>query len=589
MEIKGISASLGIAIGQVHVLTHDVYAPDLTSIQRRDVEEEINRFNQGKSLSVGQLETLYQNVFEKVGQEEAELFQGQIEIVVDEDLTNEILGKIQNQLMNAEAAVSIAFEEAISEVESLDDPYLRARADDLRDIGRRFVRNIADRACVDNFSEIEAAVIIIGHDITPSDVAQMDMTKVIGIVSETGSVTSHVSIMAQTLAVPAVVGACQITNRVSDGDIVVLDGQEGVVVVNPSPSVLSMYQNKQRLYEQENQRLSQIVDLPAVTLDGKQIELLANIGTDRDIEAAIRFGAQGVGLYRTEYLYMDRECVPTEDAQFAAYRKVLERMQNHKVIIRTADLGGDKAIPYIDFPGEENPFLGWRGVRIYKDYPAIIKTQLRAILRASIYGQVKILFPMIISVEEVQQLKGVLSEVKCKLTEENIPFDQNIEIGVMIETPAAVMISEALAKEVDFFSIGTNDLTQYTLAVDRGNSRIANQYNELHPSVIRLIKHVVDHAHANGKYVGMCGELAGDVQATELLIGLGLDELSMSASRIPKVKEVVINSMYDIALNLAEQVCRVGSSSQVFNLLSGIKISAGIKNTKSNPQKESIL
>lgn len=568
MKIKGIPASFGFAIGRAHLLKSNVYTPKGASIQSSDVENEIERFIQGKALSVNQLENLHQEAVKKLGAEKAEVFQGQIEIVTDEELTNEVSGKIRKQLMNAEVAVHLAFEEAIAEVESLDDNYLRARADDLRDIRQRIVNNIAGRERNDNLFETEDAVIVIAHDITPSDFAQMDTKKVVGIGSETGSLTSHVSIMAQTLLVPAVVGACQVTSVVSDGDMVVLDGQDGFIIVNPSSAVLSTYREKQRLEIQESQQLSGIVDLPSATLDGKRLELLANIGTDRDVEAAIRFGAQGIGLYRTEYLYMDQESMPTEEAQFSAYRTVLEKMQDKKVIIRTVDLGGDKKVPYIDFPEEDNPFLGWRGVRIYKDYPGLIKAQLRAILRASVYGQAEILFPMIISVEEIQRLKALLSELQSELMREEIPFDDDIKVGVMIETPAAVMVSEALAKEVDFFSIGTNDLTQYTLAVDRGNNRIANQYNELHPSVIRLIKRVIDSAHANGIRVGMCGELAGTLRAVELLIGLGLDELSMSAPRLPTVKKKLINCVYDDALYLADQVLQTSTSMQIARILS---------------------
>lgn len=569
MEISGISASSGIAIGPVHIFRQNTRTPELRTIQPGDVEREIERLELGKTLSVSQLEKIYSDTLEKVGEEEAGLFEGQIEIVTDEDLTCEITGIIKNRLIDAESAVSLAFQDAISEVESLDDEYLRARADDLRDISRRIINNISGVETVDALSGAAEPVIVVAHDITPSDFARMDTAKIAGICSETGSLTSHVAIMARALAIPAVVGACNAVDAASGKGIAILDGGTGTVIVNPASDTLAMYRAKLESDELEKQRLAEIVKLPSITSDGRHIELSANIGTDRDIEAAIRFGAQGIGLFRTEYLFLDRQSMPPEQAQFTAYKKVLESMPGRNVTFRTVDLGGDKAIPYIDFPEEQNPFLGWRGVRLYKDCPAIIRTQLRAILRAGLYGHARIMFPMIVSVEELRQLKALVSEIETELKSAGIAFAENIAVGVMIETPAAAMISDMLAGEADFFSIGTNDLTQYTLAVDRGNNRIASQYDELHPSVLRLIKLVIDNAHACGKPVGMCGELAANLQATKLLIGLGLDELSMSAPRIPSVKEAVINGRYEDTVSLARQIRGAGSSVQVRKILSG--------------------
>lgn len=577
MDIKGIPASFGIAIGNVYLLKQKTYIPDSAPIQSGDIESEIRRFIKGRDLSVCQLEKIYTEVLAKRGEDEAELFQGYIEILTDEDMANEIVQKIRNELVNAEAAADGAVKHAIAEVEALANPYLRGRADDLRDIGRRLVCNIADKELFDSVPVLQDAAVVIGHEITPSDFAQMDVSKVVGLACEIGGITSHIAIMAKMLAIPSVVGATGITDSVSGGNLVILDGTEGTIIINPSESMLTLYRDKKQSCEQEKQHLSALADLPAVTRDGKRVELLANIGTDKDVEAAIRNGAEGIGLYRTEFLFMDRASFPTEEDQFEAYKAVAKAMKGKKVIIRTVDIGGDKALSYIEFRKEENPFLGWRAVRLYQDYPQMIRTQLRAILRASAYGCVKILFPMIISVEETQELKRIAAELKAELSREKIAFDENIEMGVMIETPAAALISDVLAKEVDFFSIGTNDLTQYTLAVDRGNNRIANLYNSLHPSVIRLIKIVADNAHAHGKVVGMCGELAGDPKAAGLLLGLGVDELSMSAIRIGKIKDTVMNISYDDATHWAQEVLKVGSSAEVSGILSGMKTSATVK------------
>lgn len=576
MEIRGISASVGVAIGFAYVLKKKYFTSEASSIQSKNIENEILRFIKGRDISVKQLEKIYQDVLEKLGEEKAEIFQGQIEIITDEELTKKITEKIKKWQINAEAATESVIQETIDEVEALEDFYLRARADDLRDIRQRIVNNIAGREYA--VPVIGDATILIGYEITPSELAQFNMEKIIGIVTETGSITSHVAIMAQTLSIPAIVGAINVVDAVTDGDLLIIDGIEGKIIINPSQNTLPMYQEKQRECEYEKQVLSKYVNLPAVTQDGKHIELLANIGTERDIEGAIRYGADGIGLYRTEYLYMNQSCMPTEEVQFDAYKKVVEAMQGKAVIIRTVDLGGDKKLPYINFQKEDNPFLGWRGVRIYEDYPEMIRTQLRAILRASAYGHIKIMFPMIISIEEVLALKKIIADLKSEFSSKATPFDPNIKIGIMIETPAAVMISEALAEEVDFFSIGTNDLTQYTLAVDRGNSRIAYRYNALHPSILRFIQHVVNNAHACGKTVGICGELASDPKATELLIGLGLDSLSMNSPCIPKVKEAIMRFSYNDALLLAHDACRASSSVQISGILTDRKASSNEKN-----------
>jgi phosphotransferase system enzyme I (PtsI) len=570
MEIRARPASAGIAIGRAYLLKKNNYKPSSALIKPEDVEVEINRFTSARDLSVRQIEQIYKEALEKMGEEKADLFQGYIEILVDDDLKAEIIEKIRKDLMTAETATDIAFKNAIEEVKNLDDTYLSGRADDLKDLGQRLICNIAGVPFSEGAPALKDNTIIVGNDISPSDFAQMDLSSVVGLICEIGGVTSHVAIMAQALAIPAVVGAAKITEYISDDNFLILDGEKGVIIDNPSELSLAQYKEKQRLCEEEKQHLSALVGFPAITQDGRRIELLANIGSDKDVESAIKNGADGIGLFRTEFLCMDRTSLPSEEEQFNVYKKVAQAMNGKKVIIRTFDIGGDKPLPCIDFQKEDNPFLGWRAVRIYNDYPEMIKMQLRAILRASDYGCIKIMFPMIISVEEVQDLKRLLAELKMELSKENIAFDKNIEIGVMIETPAAALISDVLAQEVDFFSIGTNDLTQYTLAVDRGNNRIANLYNSLHPSVIRLIKIIVDNAHAKGKSVGMCGELAGDSNATAILLGLGLDELSMSAGRIGKIKSIVRKISYKNASHLGQEVYKAGSSTDISKILSKV-------------------
>ena len=444
----------------------------------------------------------------------------------------------------------------------LDDPYLRERATDFRDIGTRLVKNVLGIAVV-NLSTIDEEVILVAKDLTPSETAQINLKYVLGFVTDIGGRTSHTSIMARSLELPAVVGTNDITERVKNGDMLVLDAINNQVIINPTADQLNEAKKFQAQFQAEKDELAKLKDLPAITLDGHQVEVCANIGTVKDTEGAIRNGAEGVGLYRTEFLFMDRDALPTEDEQFKAYKEVAEAMPDQPIIVRTMDIGGDKELPYMKFPKEMNPFLGWRAVRIFFDRKDIMHTQLRAILRASAYGKLRIMFPMIISVEELRALKQEIAELKVELRSEGLPFDESIEVGVMIETPAAAVIARHLAKEADFFSIGTNDLTQYTLAVDRGNELISGLYNPLSPSVLTLIKQVIDASHAEGKWTGMCGELAGDDRASLLLLGMGLDEFSMSAMSIPRVKQLIRGANYADVKAMAEQALACATIAEV--------------------------
>ena len=483
-------------------------------------------------------------------------------LLEDEELEGDIVTLIRDERFSAEKAIHHAIEQYASMMAELDDPYLRERATDFRDIGTRLVKNALGMEIV-NLSTIDEEVILVAHDLTPSETAQINLNFVRGFVTDIGGRTSHTSIMARSLELPAIVGTNDVTKQVKSGDFLVLDALRNHVLINPSEDELNKLKDAQAKFLAEKAELAKLKELPAETTDGHRVEVCANIGTIKDMDGAHRNGAEGVGLYRTEFLFMDRDALPSEEEQYQAYKEVAESMPDHPIIVRTMDIGGDKELPYMKFPKEMNPFLGWRAVRIFFDRKDIMHTQLRAILRASNYGKLRIMFPMIISVEELRALKQEIEELKAELRNEQLPFDESIEVGVMIETPAAAVIARHLAKEADFFSIGTNDLTQYTLAVDRGNELISGLYNPLSPSVLTLIKQVIDASHAEGKWTGMCGELAGDDRASLLLLGMGLDEFSMSAMSIPRVKQLVRSANYAEVKAMADQALACATIAEV--------------------------
>jgi phosphotransferase system enzyme I (PtsI) len=433
-------------------------------------------------------------------------------------------------------------------------------------VGERIVKNILG-VSTDSFIFSEK-VIIIAKDLTPSDTAQMDKDKVLAFATDMGGRTSHTAIMARSLEIPAVVGLVDITEKVQDGDLIVIDGNEGIVSINPNETTLKEYETLKRDYMEYRRQLKELKDLPAETSDKlRRVELSANIGTPRDVKGALENGAEGVGLYRTEFLYMDRDALPTEEEQFEAYREVIEKMAPRPIIIRTLDIGGDKKLSYLDMPEELNPFMGWRAIRMCLDRPKILKTQLRAILRASVYGNAKIMYPMVSGSEEVRRANAILNEAKGELKAEGISFDEKLEVGIMVEIPSAAVTADLLAKEVDFFSIGTNDLIQYTLAVDRMNEHISYLYEPLHPAVLRLIKNVIDASHKAGKWTGMCGEMAGDTSATAILLGMGLDEFSMSAPSIPQVKKIIRSLTYEEAQQIAQKALSMDKPEDIRNMV----------------------
>ncbi|HEY7866958.1 MAG TPA: phosphoenolpyruvate-protein phosphotransferase PtsI [Psychromonas sp.] len=571
--ISGILASPGITIAKALLLQEDEIT--LNTAKVSDFNKEIARFKDGRAKTAAQLEIIKQKALETFGEEKEAIFEGDLMLLDDEELEEDIVSYIRENKCSADVAIHSIVEENANMLQQLDDPYLRERAADFRDIGNRLLKNVLGIKIVD-LSDIAEEVVLIANDLTPSETAQINLDKVLGFITDIGGRTSHTSIMARSLEIPAIVGTNDITKRVKNGDLIILDALNNKITINPSDAQIEEAKRFKTAFLADKAELAKLKDLPAVTLDGHHVEVCANIGSVKDTEGAKRNGAEGVGLYRTEFLFMDRDQLPTENEQFLAYKDVVEAMNGQACIIRTMDIGGDKDLPYLNLPTEMNPFLGWRAIRICFDRPEIMNPQLRALLRASAFGKIRIMFPMIISVEEIRQLKDILSKLKTELTAEGLDFDKEIEIGVMIETPAAAAIAHHLIKEVEFFSIGTNDLTQYTLAVDRGNELISALYNPMTPSVLSIIKTVIDASHAAGKWTGMCGELAGDEKATLLLVGMGLDEFSMSAISIPTVKKIIRNTNFSDVKALADKALSVATAAEIEALVDEFNKTKGI-------------
>ena len=537
MRIQGISGSRGVAVGNVYrYIQEEIVIPDYTVAEDK-VEEEIGKFAAAMAATLKQLDTIRQKALDEMGPEEAAIFEAHMQIAQDPSLSDGIKSLVESSHTNVVAATAQTIETFANIFLGMEDPYMRERGADIKDIGDRLMRNMLGMN-PRGLSHISGEVILVAQDLAPSDTASLDKNVVKGIVTAAGGPTSHAAIMARTLEIPAVMGVGDIESFV-DGDKAVVLGTDGIVEINPSDADWAEYTNQAGAFQEELKRLRESANLEATTTDGHYVELFGNIGKAKDAKNALTMGAQGIGLYRTEFLYMENDELPAEDVQFEEYKKVAQDMKGKPVIIRTMDIGGDKELKCLDLPSEMNPFLGYRAIRISLNRPDIFKVQLRALLRASAFGDIHIMYPMIASVEEVKQANAMLDECKEELTAEGKEFNKDIKVGIMIEVPAAAVISPILAKYVDFFSIGTNDLCQYTLAVDRMNESIGSLYQPLHPGVLRLIKHVIDASHEQGKFTGMCGELASDPVATMILLGLGLDEFSMTASSIPLIKNIL--------------------------------------------------
>lgn len=564
--ISGIPASPGIVFGKALVLKEEKIVLDTQKIQDDQIEAEVERFYAGRNAAVEQLTAIKDRAYASLGEEKAAIFEGHLMILEDEELEEEIIDYLRSNKVNAGVAASTIIAQQVAMLSEIDDEYLKERAGDIQDIGNRLIKNILGMKIVD-LGEINEEAILVAYDLTPSETAQLNLDKVLGFITDIGGRTSHTSIMARSLELPAIVGTNTVTQQVNSGDFLILDAVNNQVYINPTQDEIDRLRKLEQQLKEEKEELAKLKDLPALTLDGHRVDVVANIGTIRDVEGADRNGAEGVGLYRTEFLFMDRDQLPTEEEQFIAYKEVVEAMNGRLVVLRTMDIGGDKDLPYLDLPKEMNPFLGWRAIRIALDRKEILHAQLRAVLRASAFGQLAVMFPMIISVEEIRALKAEIALLKEQLRNEGRAFDENIQIGVMVETPSAAVNAKFLAKEVDFFSIGTNDLTQYTLAVDRGNELISHLYNPMTPSVLNLIKQVIDASHAEGKWTGMCGELAGDEKATVLLLGMGLDEFSMSAISVPRIKKLIRNVNYQDAKELADKALQQPTATEIEQLV----------------------
>lgn len=560
MEIKGIGASPGIAIGKALVLEHKEMV--IEKKENVNVKVEVEKLNSAVDTSKKELSAVKEKVAKELGEEEAEIFGAHLLVLEDPEFIGEAENKIKNESLNAEYALNEVKDMFVSIFESMDNDYMRERAADVKDVTNRVLRHILGIKIID-LSNLSDEVVLIAHDLTPSDTATMDKKKVLGFLTNIGGRTSHTAIMSRTLEIPAIVGLSDVTDKVKDSDMIVFDGDKGIVIVSPEEDVVAEYQEKKRIFEEDKKALELLKGQPSVTTDKKHVELAGNIGTPNDLEGLINNDAEGVGLYRTEFLYMDSDEFPSEEIQFEAYKKVLEGMNGKPVVIRTLDIGGDKKLSYFEMEEEMNPFLGYRAIRLCLDRTDIFKTQLRALFRASVYGKLRIMFPMISSLEELLAAKAICEEVKSDLKAEGLGYSDDVEIGMMIEIPSAAVISDLLAKHVDFFSIGTNDLIQYTCAVDRMNQKISYLYNQFNPAVLRLIKMVIKNAHAEGKWVGMCGESAGDQMMIPILLGFGLDEFSMSPISILRARRL-INSVSEKDMQaLSDKVLEFGTAKEI--------------------------
>ena len=568
MNIKGIAASNGIAIAKAFKLIE----PELTVVKATisDVEAEINLYKEALVKTTEELQKIKAKAAQNLSEEEAAVFDAHINMANDPELLSQTTDKIKSESVNAAYAFDEVSNMFIMMFESMDNEYFRERAADIKDIKKRILAHLLG-VKVNDPSTIDEQVVIIAEDLTPSDTAQLDRNFVKGFATNIGGRTSHSAIMARSLEIPAVVGTKTILEDVKDGDMIILDGLEGNVIVNPTAEQVAHYEEVAKQYEAQKAEWAKLKNEKTVSKDEQHVELAANIGTPKDVEGVLANGGEAVGLYRTEFLYMGRDNFPTEEEQFEAYKAVLEAMGDKPVVVRTLDIGGDKELPYLHLPKEMNPFLGYRAIRLCLDDTDLFRTQLRALLRASAYGKLRIMFPMIATLNEFRSAKALLLEEKAKLVAEGVTVSEEIEVGMMVEIPSAAVLADQFAKEVDFFSIGTNDLIQYTMAADRMNEKVSYLYQPYNPSILRLVKMVIDAAHKEGKWTGMCGEMAGDQTAIPLLLGLGLDEFSMSATSILPARSLISKLSKAEMADLAAEALNKSTVEEVIELVESIQ------------------
>ncbi len=568
LNISGIAASAGIAIAKAFRLEH----PDYTVTQEtvKNAESEVAKLDDALAKSQVELERIKERTLQELGAQKAEIFESHLLILNDPELISPVKDMIVNDQVNAAYALSETSKQFVSMFENMKSAYLQERAADMRDVTKRILNHLLGLN-VQNPSEISEETIVIAEDLTPSDTAQLNRKYVKGFTTNIGGRTSHSAIMARSLEIPAVVGTKNIMDQVQPGDVVIVDGLEGHVIVNPSEEVIAEYREKQVKYDEQRAEWRKLREEATLTTDGVHVELAANIGTPNDVAGVLDNGGEGVGLYRTEFLYMGRDKLPSEDVQYNAYKTVLEKMEGKPVVVRTLDIGGDKELPYLDLPKEMNPFLGFRAVRLCLDRTDIFRTQLRALLRASVHGDLRIMFPMIATLVEFRQAKALLEEERANLKNEGIAVAEDIQLGIMVEIPSTAVLADQFAKEVDFFSIGTNDLIQYTMAADRMNERVSYLYQPYNPSILRLVDMVIKAAHKEGKWAGMCGEMAGDSVAIPLLLGLGLDEFSMSATSILPARSQISKLSRADMQELAAKALECSTAEEVVALVEGIQ------------------
>ena len=567
LQINGIGVSPGISIGKAHVIKkQETVRTGLLLDTEEAIQPEIEKFDQAVKVSIEEVEALIAAADESWSEEGIEILETQIEFLGDPQIRFDIVEKIQTERKNVNDALIEVIGKLVQMFLDMTDEYMRARSADVQDIGNRILRNLGQGT--GNQQIFEAETIIIAEDISPSDTISMDVKNVIGFATQIGGRTSHAAIVAKARGIPAVVGCGEKLADIQNGDSIILDGAEGEVLINPDEETLERYKEKGRIYARQADLLKALKDVEARTTDGFTVKLVANISDAGDMEQVLENGGEGVGLLRSELLFMGRDSFPTEDEQFGFYKKVALKSGNRPVTIRTIDIGGDKQLPYFGLPQEQNPFLGYRAIRICLDRKDLFLIQLRAILRAGIFGDLRIMFPMISNVQEIREAKVILEEAKNELLKEGTRFDPNMQVGIMIEIPSAAVTADLLAREVDFFSIGTNDLIQYTLAVDRMNEKVSALYDPFNPAVLRLIAKVIEQGHKNNIHVAMCGELAADPMATLLLLGMGLKEFSMSAISIPGIKHTIINTSLSKAETVYEKVRQMVSSDDIRTFLS---------------------
>lgn len=560
--LKGIPASPGIVSGKAFLYGREQYTISRRSLKEDQVASEIKRFKEALSQTKAEILDIKKRISEEMSAKHAQIFSAHLLVLDDNMLIEEVVSKLKKDKLSIEYVFQDVLRRYIKVFSEMDDEYLKERISDINDVGRRILRNLIG-AKEDVLSNLKDRVIVIAYDLSPSDTATMHKKNVKGFATDIGGRTSHTAIMAKSLEIPAVVGLEVLTKKVESGDDIIIDGTHGIVVVNPSPRTLKKYDQDREKFATFAKHLLELKDLPCVTVDGKSIGLSANIEVPEDVPSVMAHGADGIGLYRTEYFYMNRKDLPNEEEQFRAYSSVAKRMKPNPVTIRTMDLGGDKFLSQLDVPQQMNPFLGWRAIRFCLARPDIFKAQLRAILRASVHGKLRIMYPMISGLEELKQANAFLEDSMKELKKEGLPFDENIQVGAMIEVPSAALTSDILAREADFFSIGTNDLIQYSLAVDRVNEKIAYLYEPTHPAILRLIRNIIESGHKAGIWVGMCGEMAGDIVMTIILLGLGLDEFSTSPIATPEIKRIIRSVTIKQAQEVASDALSLSTGKEV--------------------------